>query len=322
MADRTEKKREKEFLSNSILENNVNPEKISNNNQLHLIRSKDLNIKNSRKSMSIKNNSEFNIDPEYLLMTYFHPDREISEEELSNQLILKIKEESGNLLSPENKIITMNCQGIINPKGRGLKDGLIIFSANDKNPYDIHLNIKNKNDYLSYKYIFAIYFDKITQHYYIRVHPLLQNDKKLLYVRINGDYQLYLFQKEIVILNRCLLEINSAEGYLSINVITGKSDDKIRSNDEYIIHKDTTKLVTIGRDPKCNISFTNNINISRIQCSLIYDDEVEEWILMDGISQKNSKNGTWVLGNHSFEIQSNLMIEILSSKIAFSLEAV
>jgi hypothetical protein len=37
------------------------------------------------------------------------------------------------------------------------------------------------------------------------------------------------------------------------------------------------------------------------------------------MKDKSSTNGTWVFGTHSFQIKDQLIVEILSSKIKFSL---
>jgi hypothetical protein len=42
-------------------------------------------------------------------------------------------------------------------------------------------------------------------------------------------------------------------------------------------------------------------------------------IIIDGSKTKSSTNGTWIFGTHSFEIKDQLMVEILNSKIIFSL---
>lgn len=281
----------------------------------------ELNKSFTRNSNTSKANNEFNIDPDLLLMTYFHPQREIQKDLISKFSILTIKDLSGNLFESNNNIINMNCQGILSPSGRGIKDGLIIFSINKKYQSDIYLNIDDK-DLLKYRYIFAIYFDKITQHYYLRVHPTIQKKRKILYVKIAGNNVLYFFQKVILILGSSLLEINSAEGFLTANILNeNATNDNEILGEHFFVDKDTNKTITIGRDSNCTIPFVNNLYLSRIQCTITYDEEVEEWKLIDGGNGINSKNGTWVCGNHSFEIQNNLEIELFSSKIFFSFDS-
>lgn len=298
---------------------------LEKDSSLHLVKSNNkLNVKEiydyskASNSNRNKNNIEYIIEPEFLLMTYFHPEREILIDDISKYPTLKMTEEKGKILI-DNKTITMNCRGILEPKGRNIKDGLVIFSVNKNQPYDILLNINDNIELSDYKYIFALYFDKNTQQYYIRAHPNLQNIKKILYIKISGDNCIYLFTKEIIVFSGVLIEISSIDGYLKANFLTGTSNDDDPDKSSYIIHKDTCKVITIGRDPDCNIFIPDNFYLSRIQCTITYDEQMEEWCLKDGGNGKGSKNGTWLMGIHSFEIQNNLTVEIYSSKFFFNL---
>ncbi len=65
--------------------------------------------------------------------------------------------------------------------------------------------------------------------------------------------------------------------------------------------------------------FLKDKSFSRIQTTFLFDDDKKEWIIIDGSKTKSSTNGTWIFGTHSFEIKDQLMVEILNSKIIFSL---
>jgi pSer/pThr/pTyr-binding forkhead associated (FHA) protein len=53
------------------------------------------------------------------------------------------------------------------------------------------------------------------------------------------------------------------------------------------------KLIRIGRSKKAEIIVNDN-SVSRIQCTLVFEDD--QWILYDGVnnnSKKSSTNGIW-----------------------------
>ena len=68
-----------------------------------------------------------------------------------------------------------------------------------------------------------------------------------------------------------------------------------------------------------NFAFPKDKSFSRHQTTFSYDDNNKEWTILDGMKDKSSTNGTWVFGTHSFQIKDQLIVEILSSKIKFSL---
>lgn len=258
------------------------------------------------------------LDPEILLMTYFHPDRNISKETVYLMPKLTIIEEKGNLLPNNQKVIQMNAQGILNIKGREKKDGLILFGL-DEEKVDIKINLKDSK-YSSYGYIFAIYFDKETNEYYIRVHPELQEKYKIMFAKINGKNNTYFLEtQEYLILHGTIIELITVDqGFLVGKIIADKNNaNQLMKPQTFNSYENA--LVTIGRDPKCSFHI-NNEKLSKIQCTIIYDFDNELWKLIDGTEKQNSRNGTWLLGNNSFAISNDLVVEILSSKFVFKLE--
>jgi hypothetical protein len=49
----------------------------------------------------------------------------------------------------------------------------------------------------------------------------------------------------------------------------------------------------MGRDNKCAISFPGDKSFSKIQLTIKYNNLTKTWILIDGIDDKPSTNGTW-----------------------------
>ena len=73
-------------------------------------------------------------------------------------------------------------------------------------------------------------------------------------------------------------------------------------------------MVTIGRHKECDFSFPKDKSFSRYQTSFEYDEINKEWNIIDG-KEKDSTNGTWIFGTHSFKIKNEMTIEVLNSKI-------
>ena len=74
------------------------------------------------------------------------------------------------------------------------------------------------------------------------------------------------------------------------------------------------KEVTIGRSKECDFPFPNNKSFSRIHTTFEFDEENQEWVIIDGSKTKSSTNGTWVFCNHSLPIKDKMIIEIFSNR--------
>ena len=86
-----------------------------------------------------------------------------------------------------------------------------------------------------------------------------------------------------------------------------------------IISNITTKEITIGRESHCTFAFPKEKSFSRIQTTIKYEEDKGQWLIMDGSKTKSSTNGTWVFGTHSFEIKDQMIVEILTTKIKFTM---
>ena len=67
------------------------------------------------------------------------------------------------------------------------------------------------------------------------------------------------------------------------------------------------KNITIGRGKNCNI-ILNNLSYSRIQCSIILENNF--WYIIDGDNEKESTNGTWIFINWDYEIEDDFIFRI------------
>ena len=133
--------------------------------------------------------------------------REISIEEETKAGILIIKEEEGNILhGKELKIKASGMEG-----GRGKKDGVTIFGIDNNNNKFIPDFILNCQEQIDYPYIFAIYYQKETQNYFIRSYSGINTDKKILYIKLNENYNLPLKEKEILTAGNFIFQINLLE---------------------------------------------------------------------------------------------------------------
>ena len=205
--------------------------------------------------------------------------------------MLIIKEEEGNILNGKEVKIKANAiEG-----GRGKKDGVSIFGL-EKNNYDFKSDfILNCQEEIDYPYIFAIYYQNETKHYFIRSFSGINDDSKLLFIKLNENYNLPLKEKEILTVGNFIFQIN-------------------------IIEDNKSKEISIGRDKSCIIRFPNDKSLSRNQTTFYYNDFKKEWVIYDGNKSKKSTNGTWVFGTHSFIVKKYMIVEILNSKLKFILK--
>ena len=202
--------------------------------------------------------------------------REISIEEETKAGILIIKEEEGNILhGKELKIKASGMEG-----GRGKKDGVTIFGIDNNNHKFNPDFILNCQEQIDYPYIFAIYYQKETQNYFIRSYSGIDTDKKILYIKLNENYNLPLKEKEILTAGNFIFQINLLEDN-KIEIINLSRIDFSEQNKQ-IFDPNTCKEISIGRDKNCIIRFPNDKSLSRNQTTFYYNDYKKEWVIYDG----------------------------------------
>jgi len=313
-------------IQNEAPEKVDNKENEENNNEEKKEEEKKEEEKNENNHPENNNeniNNEANKEEEQI-MKILDSNRRITREEVKEAPLLIIEEKDCSLFNGQQ--IKINAAGMIG--GREAGDGLTIFgsSANQENDStnnneasklkaDFILNLKDK---YSYPYIFMIYFEKDTKSYYIRPYSGKNNDNRILYVKLGNGYHLPLKQKEIISAGNIFFQVTPVENnHLEIVNLSRQSLSPVPKQ---TFDASSKKEVTIGRNKDCDFSFPNNKSFSRTQTTFEYDEENQEWIIIDGNRTKSSTNGTWVFCTHSFVIKDKMIVEVMNNIIQISEE--
>lgn len=75
------------------------------------------------------------------------------------------------------------------------------------------------------------------------------------------------------------------------------------------------KEVLIGRDLSCSIKLNWDKTYSKFQTSIIWDEQMDQWYIVDGKGNSGSRNGSWVYASKSCEIYDGLIFKIGNSKV-------
>ena len=317
-----EKNKEDKLMNNNINivnnenEKNNNIDNINQNNKIKIkeIMSNDNNINDINNIYEIKKNKniiEEEKNPEDPLISYITSNRKISEELIKNSSKLILEEIEGKLFN--EKIIEINAGGMVG--GRNKKDGFTIFGQNPEKSSnkdifipDLELNILNNENNFSYPYIFTIYYKIEDKSYYIRAYSGKGSENKILFIKLRNKNKYILNQKELISAGSIIFQITPInESELEIINLTFRRNNKIFDGNKQ-------KLVTIGRHKECDFSFPKDKSFSRYQTCFEYDSNTKKWSIIDG-KDKDSTNGTWIFGTHSFLIKNEMIVEILNSKI-------
>ena len=307
--------------NNNNNDNNIDEKMINENNKIEEDNSKiksqksiPKNINNINQINDIAKNMnivEEEKNPEDPLISYITSNRKISDELIQNSSKLILEEIEGKLFN--EKKIEINAGGMVG--GRNKKDGFTIFGQNpEKNSNndmfipDFELNISNNNNNFSYPYIFSIYYKIEDKNYYIRSYSGKGSDNKILFIKLRNKNKYVIKQKEIISAGSIIFQITPInDNEIEIINLTNKKYRKIFDGNKQ-------KLVTIGRHKECDFSFPKDKSFSRYQTCFEYDEDKKEWTVIDG-KDKDSTNGTWIFGTHSFLIKDEMFIEVLNSKI-------
>ena len=314
-----EKNKEDKLMNNNINivnnenEKNNNIDNINQNNKIKIkeIMHNDNNINDIYEIKKNKNIIEEEKNPEDPLISYITSNRKISEELIKNSSKLIIEEIEGKLFN--EKIIEINAGGMVG--GRNKKDGFTIFGQNPEKSSnkdifipDLELNILNNENNFSYPYIFTIYYKIEDKSYYIRAYSGKGSENKILFIKLRNKNKYILNQKELISAGSIIFQITPInESELEIINLTFRRNNKIFDGNKQ-------KLVTIGRHKECDFSFPKDKSFSRYQTCFEYDSNTKKWSIIDG-KDKDSTNGTWIFGTHSFLIKNEMIVEILNSKI-------
>ena len=259
-------------------------------------------------------------------------ERIIKDNEFQDVPTLILEEVECNLLNGQK--IKINAQGMLG--GRGLNDGVTIFgsssnlSQSENNNFNIINNssananilkadfILNLKEKYNYPFIFMIYFKKETKSYFIRSYSGKNNDNRIIYIKLTNGYNLPLKQREIILAGNVIFQINPLEN--NVLEIINLSNPDLSNTPKQTFNASSKKEVTIGRNKDCDFAFPNNKSFSRLQTTFEFDEENQEWVIIDGSKTKSSTNGTWAFCIHSFPVKDKMIVEILSNRIQISEE--
>ena len=211
--------------------------------------------------------------------------------------------------------------------GRGIGDGVTIFGSNVYQEEDASNKINiikpdfilNLNEKYNYPYIFMIYFEKKEKSYFIRPYSSNNNDNRIVYAKLTNGNKLPLKQKEFIWAGNVIFQVSPLEN--NNLEIVNLSKQNLSLIPKQTFNASSKKEVTIGRHKDCDFAFPNNKSFSRIQTTIEFDEENQEWIIIDGSRTKSSTNGTWVYCNHSFPIKDKMIIQVLNNRIQINEDA-
>ena len=281
--------------------------------------------KNEENKSNKENNNKDNQDTEQINQI-LDSNRRITSNDLKEASTLILEEKDCNIFNGEK--IKINAMGMVDG-GRGVGDGVTIFGSNLNQQDDsanidagattlkpdFILNIKEK---FPYPYIFMIYYEKDSKSYFIRPYSGKNNDNRILYIKLTNGYNLRLKQKEIISAGNIIFQISPIEN--NNLEIVNLSKQSLSMIPKQTFDASSKKEVTIGRNKDCDFSFPNNKSFSRTQTTFEYDEENQEWIIIDGSRTKSSTNGTWVFCSHSFPIKDKMLFEVLNYRVQINEE--
>lgn len=215
-------------------------------------------------------------------------------------------------------IFSITPNGLIDKDYKNIKDGIMLFGyesnshieeeieeENNKHSsiYDFIFPIENENSlYLCEFPSFCIYFDTKDENYYIKdfsvgIGALMKIKKYKIgsetLINIGANYLVINIKDDditIKIFNNSILEKNTEQRNFDIK--------------NFKINKKEDKLITIGRNKKCDV-IIEDMMMSKIQCCIKYNSKDKAFYLYDGNSVKESMNGTWVYILNPIKITDN-----------------
>ena len=307
------------------MENNNNKEnedkKEDVKNEENKEEKKEEKKKEEEKNEEKKSNKENNENNEMEQVNkILDSNRRITNNDVKDSSTLILEEKDSNIFNGEKiKINALGMEG-----GRGVGDGVAIFGSNPNQVEDsANLNtgasilkpdfVLNLNEKYLFPYIFMIYYEKESKSYFIRPYSTKNNDNRILYVKLTNGYNLPLKQNEIITAGNIVFQVSPIENN-NLEVVN-LSKQSLSMIPKQTFDASSKKEVTIGRNKDCDFAFPNNKSFSRIQTTFEYDEENQEWIIIDGSRTKSSTNGTWVYCKHSLPVKDKMIVEVLNKRI-------
>lgn len=239
----------------------------------------------------------------------------VSENEIQSNKVIILEETNGNLLN--DKKLLINAAGLVNGGLRRRKDGITNFGPVEE------LNSTIINDYLinlppnlieTIPTLFSIKFNTSDKAYYLSPSFTDAHENVVLFILI--DSKLKINKKLFISL-----------GEIHFSVEQGDLDEKLsiemtydsNTNKHFEFDGKDSKIVTIGRGKKCDISLHPS-SYSRIQTTFTYDEDEKFWYVQDGNGEKLSTNGTWVFLNWDWKIEENIQFRIGQSLLKIGIQ--
>ena len=225
------------------------------------------------------------------------PKIKITNEEIINGPICSIEEIYSSSILKKDKLI-INPGGLIGEieKKDVITYFVIVNYSFQFKDYILNLNSKN-NDY----YLFMIYYDVENKKYFIDFN---EDFSRKISIHLFGQMNIPIKQKEIISFGDLIIELVPNLNNNSIQLINLKEDKILEYEKE-------EKIITIGKN--CKICLENKMNISQIQCTLIFDFKENLWVLSDGFEDQNSINGTWMVASNTYPLYNNLENDVFSN---------
>jgi hypothetical protein len=155
--------------------------------------------------------------------------------------------------------------------------------------------------------------------YYIRSYSGKGSDNKILFIKLSHENKYILKQRELISAGNIIFQVTPLENK-SLEVVN-LSKQSLSMIPKQTFDASSKKEVTIGRNKDCDFSFPNNKSFSRIQTTFEFDEENQEWVIVDGSRTKSSTNGTWVYCTHSIPIKDKMIVEVFNNGIQINEEA-
>ena len=311
--------------NNKVINNNTNENKENKESNKESILNNDDNIIKE----NIKENESSHYDKKEIsnkeedpIVSYMSLKDKITDDDIKNSSKILLEEINCDLFN--GKKIEINAGGMVG--GRNKKDGFSIFGQKNIYEESDSENSKSKDEnlfypdyelnyspFLSYPYIFAIYFKKEEKSFYIKSYSGKGSDNKVLFVKIDNKKRFILNQKELILSGNMIFQVTPIKES-SIEVMN-LSKRKYNICNKHIFDGNIKKKFTIGRQKDCDFSFPKDKCFSRCQTTFEFDKEINKWTIIDGNNKKASTNGSWIFGTHSFLIKGEMIVEILNCQI-------
>jgi hypothetical protein len=145
--------------------------------------------------------------------------------------------------------------------------------------------------------LFSIYYDRETCSFFYKC--LLDKDISS-YIKINRKY--YIKKRKYFQIGNKVFYIEPTNHHSNqIKIVITNDPSSTIKNKEYVFNK-TTPTIHIGRGEGCQVSFIHDNILSKIQCTVMYDDLMDKWAIVDGDNNKTSTNGTWLYCHSKYKI--------------------